>query len=136
MVRKLDWKRDRYWCTPLGPARDLAENNRLTPVIIAGGLSKSLLSSASTRDGIVTNLDIGITILNFWDHYGGRLGARIYSSRKVMEPEELLKYNIRLKEINNQHSSAEIYSRVDFPAYNILTEIFYFSQFLDYASVF
>lgn len=143
LVRKLDWKRDRILIvTPLGPARDLAENNRLTPVIIAGaGYTKSLLSSASTqRDGIVTNLDIGATILNFYGipHYGGQLGARIYSSRKVMEPEELLKYNIRLKEINNQRTPLlrSYVTVLIFLLAASLLSIFCFSQFLAYASGF
>jgi hypothetical protein len=109
LIKRINWEQDRILIvTPLNPASDLAENNRLTPVIMAGhGITKGLLSSGSTqRAGIITNLDIGATILSSYNipAYGGQLGARIYPTTKKMEVSELLEYNIRLKEVHNQRT--------------------------------
>jgi len=110
LLKRLNLKRDVIIIvTPLGPADDLAENNRLTPVIIAGkGYAKGLLSSASTQKaGIITNLDIGATILSFYNilPYSGQIGSKIYSTGTKMELNELLEYNKRLKDVHNQRAS-------------------------------
>ena len=93
----------------LGSSNDLAENNRLTPIMVMGkGFSKGLLVSASTkRPGILTNLDISTTVLSHYGigRQGGQLGNRIHSSGEEMEVGELLKYNGLLKEVNNQRAS-------------------------------
>jgi hypothetical protein len=109
LIQRMNWERDRILVvTPLGPAKELSENNRLTPVIMAGkGFTKGLLSSGSTkRAGIVTNLDISATILSGYQipRYGGQLGSRVFSTTESMGIQELLNYNQRLKEVNNQRS--------------------------------
>lgn len=109
LINRVNWDLDRILIiTPLGSANDLAENNRLTPVIMAGrGFNKSLLSSRSTqRTGIITNLDIGATILSTYSIpcYGEQLGARVYSTPDYMEANQLLNYNMRLKEVHNQRA--------------------------------
>ncbi|HHY83504.1 MAG TPA: hypothetical protein GX505_12640 [Clostridiales bacterium] len=128
--------------TPLGPARDLAENNRLTPVIIAGkGFAEGLLSSASTkRMGVITNLDIGQTIL---DYFGiprrkGQLGNRVFSSPSSMDMKELLAYNTRLTEIHNQRApllKSYVTVLVILLAASLIS-IFFFRQYLSYAAAF
>ena len=54
--------------TPVGPAREIGNNNRLTPIMVAGkGIQRGWLTSGSThRMGIVTNLDVGASLLSFW----------------------------------------------------------------------
>jgi len=109
LLKKFDWERDIIIiATPLGPANALTENNRLTPVIMAGrGFSNGLLSSGSTKkDGVITNLDIGATILSHYNisPYGGQLGSKVFSTATKMELQELLDYNNRLKEVHNQRA--------------------------------
>ncbi len=109
LIQKIDINQDLLVITSaLGSANDLAENNRLTPVMIMGkGFSKGLLVSASTkRPGILTNLDISTTILSHYGigRQGGQLGNRIHSSGEEMEIEALVKYNGLLKEVNNQRA--------------------------------
>ena len=69
--------------TPLGPLRDLQKNNRLTPIIVAGkGVGRGWMTSASThRMGVVTNLDVGVTVLDFFgiSPLPGQGGAAIRS---------------------------------------------------------
>lgn len=92
--------------TPLGPARELARNNRLTPIIVAGkGIGKGLLSSGSThRPGVITNLDVGATILKFMgiSNLAGQGGAPIFSTAKQVGVETLINFNEKLVEIFNQ----------------------------------
>jgi hypothetical protein len=107
LIKKLDFTKDLILIvTPLGPAKDLAENNRMTPVIAAGmGISKGLLTSASTkRPGVVTNLDIGASILSYFNipHQVGQLGAGIHSVSSRTSPQELQSFNKKLTEIFNQ----------------------------------
>ena len=107
LIEKLDLDKDIIMIlTPLGPARDLSINNRMTPVIIAGrGYSNGLISSASTkRSGVVTNLDIGATVLSYFDipHQPGQIGAAIYSTPDKLGLVGLLSFNIKLTEIFNQ----------------------------------
>jgi hypothetical protein len=107
LSQKLDMKRDLLLIvTPLGPARDLAENNRMTPVVAVGsGILKGLLTSASTkRPGVITNLDIGASVLDYFDipHQPGQLGAGIYSVPSGTSPTELQAFNKKLTEIFNQ----------------------------------
>lgn len=143
LIPRLNWERDRILIvTPLGSARDLAENNRLTPVIMAGkGFSKGLLSSGSTkRAGIITNLDIGATILNGYQipRYGGQLGSRVFSTTRSMDIQELLDYNIRLKEVSNQRTPllrSYVVVLVILLASSLLS-IFFFRKFLSQVGVF
>mgnify|MGYP003730936325 CR=1 FL=1 len=90
----------------LNPASDLSENNRLSPVIIAGrGFCKGLLSSASTkRKGIVTNMDIGPTVLGFFgmDKLAVQNGSPIAALPDSGTLEDLFRFNKRLVEIYNQ----------------------------------
>lgn len=92
--------------TPVGPSRELSRNNRLTPIIIAGrGFEKGYLSSGSThRVGVVTNLDVGATILNFVgaSNMSGQGGAPAFSIAQQGGVEGLIKLNERLVEIFNQ----------------------------------
>ncbi len=107
LADRLDLSRDLILIvTPLGPARDLAENNRLTPVVAAGpGLSGGLLSSASTRrSGVITNLDIGATVLDYFNipRQPGQLGSRLFTTSLPKGPAGLEAFNKRLTEIYNQ----------------------------------
>lgn len=92
--------------SPLGPARELSRNNRLAPIIIAGkGYERGYLSSGSThRIGIVTNLDIGATILRFVgaSNMPGQGGAPAFSTDQRGGVKELIDLNERLVEIFNQ----------------------------------
>ncbi len=107
LADRLDLSRDLVLLvTPLGPARDLAENNRLTPVVAAGpGLSAGLLSSASTRrSGVITNLDVGATVLDYFNipRQPGQLGSGIFTTYPPKGPADLEAFNTRLTEIYNQ----------------------------------
>ena len=107
LLNKLDLKSDLIMVfTPLGPLRELKNNNRLTPIIIAGkGVDRGWVSSPSThRMGVVTNLDVGVTILNFFgiSPLSGQGGAVIGSVRNDKGIEGILTFNQRLVEIFNQ----------------------------------
>lgn len=92
--------------TPVGPAKEIGNNNRLTPIILAGrGIQGGWLSSGSThRRGIVTNLDVGASILNFFDlmPLTGQGGAPIYSLPGNTGKDELVRFNSGLVDIYNQ----------------------------------
>lgn len=92
--------------TPVGPARELSRNNRLTPIIIAGrGFERGYLSSGSThRTGIVTNLDVGATILRFVgaNNMPGQGGAPAFSMARQGGVRELINLNERLVGLYNQ----------------------------------
>ena len=109
LLNKLDMGRDLIMIiTPLGPLKELQNNNRLTPIIIAGkGVNKGWAISASThRAGVVTNLDVGGTILNFFgiSPLPGQGGAAIRSVYNDTGIEGILAFNQRLVEIFNQRS--------------------------------
>jgi hypothetical protein len=92
--------------TPVGPAREIGNNNRLTPIIAAGkGIQRGWLSSGSThRMGIVTNLDVGASILNFFGlkPLTGQGGAPIFSLQENLGKSELVEFNNKLVDIYNQ----------------------------------
>ncbi len=143
LIQRMDPGRDLLViASALGSANDLAENNRLTPVIVMGpGYDSSLLVSASTRrPGISTNLDISTTILSHYGikRQGGQLGNRIHSSGEKMEVEELLEYNKRLKEVNNQRAPL-LRSYVSVLTILLLAAlicIFFLRKYLAYAEIF
>ena len=127
--------------TPLGPAGDLAENNRLTPAVAAGrGISEGLLSSASTRrPGVITNLDIGATVLDYFNlpHQPGQLGAGVYSVSSPKGPEELEAFNTRLTEIYNQRRfllQSYVMAQIVLLLLSLLV-IFFARRFLSYARI-
>ncbi len=92
--------------TPVGPAEEIGNNNRLTPIIVAGkGIKGDWLTSGSThREGIVTNLDVGVSILNYFEisPLQGQSGAPIYSVVNGKGRDEILTFNNKLVEIYNQ----------------------------------
>ncbi len=109
LLDRLDLKRDLIMVfTPLGPLRDLQKNNRLTPIIVAGkGVGRGWMTSASThRMGVVTNLDVGVTVLDFFgiSPLPGQGGAAIRSIYNNQGIEGILLFNQRLVEIFNQRS--------------------------------
>jgi hypothetical protein len=92
--------------SPVPPAEEIGNNNRLSPIIIAGKeIKKGWLTSGSThREGVVTNLDIGASILNFFGLHPlpGQGGAPIYSITRNEGIEDIIKFNARLVNIYNQ----------------------------------
>lgn len=92
--------------SPVPPAEEIGNNNRLSPIIIAGkGVQKGLLTSGSThREGVVTNLDIGASILSFFDlrPLPGQGGAPIYSIPRDKGIEGIIRFNEKLTNIYNQ----------------------------------
>ncbi len=92
--------------SPVPPAEEIGNNNRLSPIIIAGkGVQKGWLTSGSThREGVVTNLDIGASILNFFGvcPLPGQGGVPIYSISNNEEIEEIIRFNAKLTDIYNQ----------------------------------
>ncbi len=109
LINRLDLDRDLIMIiTPLGPLRELQANNRLTPIILAGkGVDRGWLTSASThREGVVTNLDVGATILHFFEvsPLHGQTGLPIVSLYNKEGFEGLMNFNQRLVEIFNQRS--------------------------------
>ncbi len=107
LLDKLDLETDLIMVmSALNPASDLSVNNRLSPVIIAGkGFSKGLLTSASTkRKGIITNMDIGPTVLGFFgiDKLAVQNGSPITALPDSGTIEDLALFNMRLVEIYNQ----------------------------------
>lgn len=107
LMERLDMERDLIIVfTALGPLRELQVNNRLTPVIMAGrGVGRGWLTSASThRMGVVTNLDVGVTILDFFGipplpEQGGAPMRSVYNDSGL---EGIITFNQRLVEIYNQ----------------------------------
>ncbi|MHB8171381.1 MAG: hypothetical protein ACYDG6_07550 [Thermincolia bacterium] len=68
LTKELDWSTDRLIIvTPTPSIRNLNEHLWLTPVIMAGhGVGPGLLTSGTTkREGIVSNLDIAATIVDY-----------------------------------------------------------------------
>ncbi|MDA8234047.1 MAG: hypothetical protein M0Z31_04430, partial [Clostridia bacterium] len=68
VIKELDWSRDRLIIiTPTPTKRNLNEHLWLTPVIMAGhGMGPGILTSGTTkREGIVSNLDIAATIIDY-----------------------------------------------------------------------
>ena len=109
LMERIDPSRDLLLIvTPLGPARELAVNNRLTPFFAAGpGLSPGLAFSASTqRPGVITNLDVGAAVLHFFGLRAlpGQLGHALRTKPAVSPLEVLLAMNQRRVEIFNQRS--------------------------------
>ncbi|NLA83453.1 MAG: hypothetical protein GX854_02740 [Clostridiales bacterium] len=143
LMSKLDFNRDMLIIASfLGSVKDLSENNRLAPVIILGpGYSNSLLTSASTRrPGIITNLDIGATLLDFYgaSKLVGQLGNRIFSSGARFNIEDFYKYNKRLIEVNN-HRTPLLRSYAAILVIMLVISllcIFYFRKLLSYAAFF
>ena len=92
--------------SPVPPAEEIGNNNRLSPISIAGkGVKKGLLTSGSThREGVVTNLDIGASILSFFDlrPSPGQGGAPIYSIPRDKGIEGIIRFNEKLTNIYNQ----------------------------------
>lgn len=106
LIEKIDLEKDLIMIiTPLGSSVELAENNRLTPFIIAGkGIEKGLATSGSTRiPGIITNLDVGNTIINWFGlkPLSGQIGSPIRSEECNKGILYLVDYNKRLTEIFN-----------------------------------
>lgn len=107
LMERLDMDKDLIIVfTALGPLRDLQVNNRLTPVIMAGkGVRKGWLTSASThRMGVVTNLDVGVTVLDFFGipplpEQGGAPMRSVYNDSGL---DGIMAFNQRLVEIFNQ----------------------------------
>jgi hypothetical protein len=140
LMDKMDFSRDLLLIvTALGPARDLAKNNRMTPVIIAGpGIAAGLLSSASTkRAGVITNLDIGATVLGHYGipHQPGQLGSAIFTLSSGNDPHQLEAFNIRLTEIYNQRNfllRSYVYVQVVLLILSLIL-IFFARRFLRYA---
>ncbi|MBM7582340.1 hypothetical protein JOD02_001197 [Caldicoprobacter guelmensis] len=107
LMNRLDMDRDLIIIfTALGPLRELQVNNRLTPVIMSGkGVHKGWLTSASThRMGVVTNLDVGVTVLDFLGisplpEQGGAPMRSVYNSSGL---DGIMAFNQRLVEIFNQ----------------------------------
>ena len=143
LIQKLEPNRDLLIIlSTMGSAVDLAENNRLSPVIMAGpDITKGLLQSASTkRPGILTNLDISATILAHFGipRQGGQLGNSINASGEEKEIEEFLHYNKRLTEVNNQRTPllrSYVAALVVLLIASLLC-IFFFRKYLSYGSVF
>jgi len=107
LIEKMDRNKDLLlFLSPVGPAKELELNNRLSPIIAFGkGIEKGWLSSGSThRDGVVNNLDVGATILDFFDirPEPGQTGAPIFSRGNNKGFDGLLAFNKRLVEIYNQ----------------------------------
>ena len=51
LIKRINWEKTEYIVTPLNPASDLAENNRVTPVIMAGhGITKGLFTSVPPKE--------------------------------------------------------------------------------------
>jgi hypothetical protein len=94
--------------TPLSPARELAVNNRLTPFFTVGpGIERGWAYSPSTRrPGVITNLDICATVLDYLGLSGmpGQQGTVVGSYPSDKGAEGLLAFNERLVEIFNQRS--------------------------------
>ncbi|NLJ41811.1 MAG: hypothetical protein GX352_09440 [Clostridiales bacterium] len=92
--------------TPVGPAKDIGDNNRLTPIIAAGkGIERGFLTSGSThREGVVTNLDVGASIINYFNlrPLAGQAGTPIYSVKNNSGMEGISGLNERLVAIYNQ----------------------------------
>jgi len=92
--------------TPLSPARELSRNNRLTPIIVAGrGFERGVLSSGSThRLRVVTNLDVGATILKFFGirNMPGQGGTPVFSIASQDRVDDIINFNEKLVEIFNQ----------------------------------
>lgn len=107
LMERLDMDRDLIIVfTALGPLRELEVNNRLTPIIMAGrGVRRGWLTSASThRSGVVTNLDLGVTVLDFFGipplpEQGGAPMSSIHNDSGL---EGIMAFNQRLIEIFNQ----------------------------------
>jgi hypothetical protein len=107
LMNRIDMNRDLVIVfTALGPLRELQVNNRLTPVIMAGkGVDKGWVTSASThRMGVITNLDVGVTILNFFGippllEQSGAPMSSVYNTTGI---EGIMDFNERLVQIFNQ----------------------------------
>lgn len=107
ILYKLDMEKDMVMIvTPLPPARELRNNNRLSPVIINGaGVDGGFLTSASTRrEGIVTNLDISATILDFFGVKAlhGQGGAPMETTKATANLQEIMSFNRSLVDLFNQ----------------------------------
>lgn len=107
VVKQLDLEKDLVMVvSPLNPAKELAINNRLTPIIIAGkGYERGFLSSASTkRQGLVSGHDIGATILSYFnlEKQYGENGNKIVSYASEKGLADLSAFNKELVEIFNQ----------------------------------
>lgn len=92
--------------TPVGPAREIGNNNRLTPIMVAGkGIQRGWLTSGSThRMGIVTNLDVGVSLLSFFGlkPLAGQGGTPIFSLSGSVGKKDLVEFNNKLVDIYNQ----------------------------------
>lgn len=107
ILKKLDMERDMVMIiTPLPPAKALRNNNRLSPVVISGAdMDKGFLTSASTkRTGIVTNLDISATILEFFGVKAlhGQGGAPMTVIEAAGTLQEIMRLNSSLVDLFNQ----------------------------------
>lgn len=107
LLKKIDLESDLFiMLTPLASKKELGRNNRLTPIIIAGKNIKSgwLTSGSTHRRGVVTNLDVGITILSFFNRspVNGQTGAKIFSIDEKGGIDDLIRFNDKLVNIYNQ----------------------------------
>jgi len=110
LLKRIDMQNDLVMViVPVGPTHELRANNRLTPIILNGkGIGRGWATSASTRrDGIVTNLDISATILNFFDvvPLHGQGGEAIRTGSAGLGLNELKDLNRRLLNLFNQRRS-------------------------------
>ncbi|MGI6705296.1 MAG: hypothetical protein ACOX6S_03185 [Clostridia bacterium] len=92
---------------PLGNKKEMSEGNRLAPVILWGKdvePSGWLTSSSTRRDGIITNLDIAPTILDFYrvPKPYTMLGHPVSSFPTFSRLEELVFLNEQIRQINVQ----------------------------------
>lgn len=94
--------------TPVASAEEMGQNNRLTPIsVLAPEMGGGWLSSGSThREGVVTNLDVGTSILNYLeaDRLPGQGGAPMISTENSRGIDELIVFNDKLVTIYNQRS--------------------------------
>ncbi|HHU64231.1 MAG TPA: hypothetical protein GXZ32_08545 [Clostridiales bacterium] len=106
LLERMDLEKDIFiLASPYPNAKAMEVNNRLTPVILAGrGIHKGWATSSTTkRAGVITNLDIAATILDYFriEKPAVMLGNPIYSTENGRDREELVAFNKRLFTIYN-----------------------------------
>lgn len=106
LLERMDLENDIFiLATPYPNAKAMEVNNRLTPVVVAGrGIDRGWTTSSTTkRPGVVTNLDIAATILDYFqiDKPAVMLGNPIDSTKDGKGVDELLALNNRLLIIYN-----------------------------------
>lgn len=101
ILKKVNFDKDIVmFLSPVAPAKDIGRGNRLAPVIITGpNMGNGYLTSSSTRrKGVITNMDVGATILHMFDlpPLPGQLGSYAYSIDEKAGVDEMLEFNERL----------------------------------------